>query len=433
LRSACVLSFSIAAFALSAAPALTEFLSLPPHVPFARIGARMELRTAPTRHGRVPARISRDWGSLLASVERAATRNRHRPDLRLLLNHVLRHVGEMLPVVWAAAWIFDEQEQEWSIVASLGLTPEALRLRFRSGSALPCRVGERGVPMLVNDLDKEEFYRTSEEHYRMRSALYAPMRIHKRTIGVLAVYSDRRGTYRERDLELLTAVGEHLGVAVAFALMEERATRIAILDERDRHARDLHDGIHQVLSSLRIYALEARKALRTRDTKEAISLLGELTSTIDEAADELRESIAMLRRHDDTLQTIYEVAPRMEHRLRAAGLDVALSLGHLELPRLTSDALAWICRESANNVLKHSNAKRVEITLQVEGGHAVLRVADDGVGFENSDLSTSSNGLRIGLEVMEERAFAVGGTLVVESARRKGTRVECRAPLAPSR
>src|SRR4029453_13059937 len=74
-----------------------------------------------------------------------------------------------------------------------------------------------------------------------------------------------------------TGGGEHLGVAVAFALMEERATRIAILDERDRHARDLHDGIHQVLSSLRIYALEARKALRTRDTKEAISLLGELT------------------------------------------------------------------------------------------------------------------------------------------------------------
>jgi signal transduction histidine kinase len=394
----------------------------------------MELRTAPSvRQNRVPARISRDWGGLLASVEHAATRNRHRPDLPLLLNHVLRHVSDMVETVWAAAWIFDEQEQEWSIVSSLGLTTDALGLRFRSGSALPCRVGERGVPILINDLDQEEFHRTSEEHYRMRSALYAPMCIDKRTIGVLALYSDRRGAYRKSDLELLTAVGEHLGVAVAFALMEERATRIAILNERDRHARDLHDGIHQVLSSLRIYALEARKALRARDTKETLSLLDDLTSTIDEAADELRESIAMLRRHDDALQTIYEIAPRMEHRLRAAGLDVSVSLDDLELQRPTSDALAWICRESTNNVLKHGNARRVEIVLCREGDEVLLRITDDGVGFANSELSASSDGLRFGLEVMEERAQAVGGKLTVVSKKGRGTSVECRAPLAPIR
>src|SRR5207302_8485003 len=125
---------------------------------FARIGGRVELRTAPTAIKRAPARISDDWGQLLASVERAATRNRHRPDLPVLLDHVLRSVGEMLEVVWAAAWIFDEQEQMWSIVASLVLTPESLALRFRSGSALPCRVGERGMPLLVNDLDREEFH-----------------------------------------------------------------------------------------------------------------------------------------------------------------------------------------------------------------------------------------------------------------------------------
>ncbi len=393
----------------------------------------METRAAPHRRNGAPARISRSWGGLLASVERAATRNRHRPDLRLLLDHVLRHVSEMLEVVWAAAWIFDEEEQEWSIVASLGLTPDALRLRFRSSSALPCRVGERGTPLLVNDLDQEEFHRTSEEHYRMRSALYAPMRIdHKRTIGVLAVYSDRRGAYRREDLELVTAVGEHLGITVAFALMEERATRIAILNERDRHARDLHDGIHQVLSSLRIYALEARQALRADDSGEAMSLLAELTTTIDEAADELRESIAALRSHDVGLHTIYEVVPRMEHRLRAAGFDVSVSLEQMGLPQPASDALAWICREATNNILKHSNARQVEIVLRSEGAGALLRVADDGVGFANGDLSAKSDGPRIGLEVMEERALAVGATLLVTSEKRKGTRVECRTPLAPT-
>jgi signal transduction histidine kinase len=259
------------------------------------------------------------------------------------------------------------------------------------------------------------------------------MRVDKRVVGVLALYSDRRAAYTQRDLELLTAVGEHLGVAVAFALLEARATRIAILNERDRHARDLHDGIHQVLSSLRIYALEARQAVRGGDSTEALSLLDELTGAIDEAADELRDSIAVLRRHDDALQSIYEVAPRMADRLRAAGLDVELDLDELELPRPTSDALAWICRESTNNVLKHSNAKHVEIALGADGEAAVLRIADDGCGFANGDLKERSEGLRIGLEVMEERAFAAGGTLAVDSTKRRGTRVECRMPLAASR
>src|SRR5262249_56930858 len=102
--------------------------------------------------------------------------------------------------------------------------------------------------------------------------------------------------------------------------------------------------------------------------------------------------------------------------------------GEWRLPPEPSDALAWICRESTNNVLKHSSAKRVEISLRAEGESAVLRIADDGVGFEDGDLSARSDTLRIGLEVMEERAFAVGGPLVVESPKQKGARVECPAP-----
>src|SRR5262249_36067327 len=155
-------------------------------------------------------------------------------------------------VTWAAAWLYDDETDTWYVTVSRGFTPEGtVGVRFRAGTALPCLVGERGEPLLVDDLDQVEFHRLSEEHNQLRSAMYAPMWLGKKTVGVLSVYSDRRAAYGAEDLELLTAVGAHLGVAVAFSVMEERARRIAVLEERDRQARDLHDGVSQILCALR--------------------------------------------------------------------------------------------------------------------------------------------------------------------------------------
>jgi hypothetical protein len=100
--------------------------------------------------------------------------------------------------------------------------------------------------------------------------------------------------------------------------MEDRAKRIAVLEERDRHARDLHDGVQQVLSSLRIYALEARKALADGDLGAAGRFVDECADSIAEASDELTVAIATMRQHDDVFNDIYEVGARMRRRLAAA-------------------------------------------------------------------------------------------------------------------
>jgi signal transduction histidine kinase len=370
-----------------------------------------------------------DGRDLLSAVEQALTLTCRPPELPSLLRYVLGKISEMVEMVWAAAWVFREDEDAWVVAASLGLTPAAAGIRFRSGTALPCRVGETGTPLLVNDLDECEFYRSTEEHYRMRSAIYVPMRVGARTVGVLAVYADRTDCYTNQDLALLTGLGEHLGVTVAFAIMEDRAKRIAVLEERDRHARDLHDGVQQVLSSLRIYALEARKALADGDLGAAGRFVDECADSIAEASDELTVAIATMRQHDDVFNDIYEVGARMRRRLAAAGVEAELHFDHLVLEPATSDALSWICREAATNVLKHSNARSARLELHTEEDGAVLTVADDGVGIE-PDLGRSSPGLHIGLQVMRERAAQVDGELSVQPGEHAGARVRCRVPLA---
>jgi signal transduction histidine kinase len=92
-----------------------------------------------------------------------------------------------------------------------------------------------------------------------------------------------------------------------------------------------------------------------------------------------------------------------------------------------SDALAWISRESTTNVLKHSDASRVKLSLHGIDRHAVLLVEDDGVGIGVASADTCD--LHLGLQVMRERASGVGGSLHVRSSPGQGTRIECRVPL----
>jgi signal transduction histidine kinase len=367
---------------------------------------------------------------LLLAVEETLTRRQHSPQVPALLRIVLVKISEMVETVWAAAWVYREDEQEWAIAASLGLTPEAARLRFRPGTAIPCRVGERGEPLLINDLDSCEFHRTTHEHHRMRSALYAPMKLGTRTVGVVALYSDKRERYTQRDLECLTSLADHLGVTVASAIMEDRAAQIAVLEERDRHARDLHDGVHQVLSSLRIYVLEASDALVVGDTAGAREMLDECSRSLDEASVELSVAIATLRRHGEPVNDVYKVGDRMCQRLSAAGVDAEIEFDQVILQPAVSDALAWICREATTNVLKHSHARSARLVLRRQGQDAILTVEDDGVGFDGTSRADSGS-LHIGLEVMGERASDIGARLSIVSSPRAGTSVECRVPLGP--
>lgn len=368
-----------------------------------------------------------DARELVLAVEHALTRERSSPQVPALLRFTLVKISELLHCVWAAAWVFSEDEDVWKISASLGLTAEAATLRFRPGSALPCQVGERGSPIMINDLDTTEFFRSAEEHYRMRSALYAPVKIGTRVVGVFAVYSDRLEAYTREDLELLTGIAGHLGMVVASAIMEDRARRIAVLEERNRHARDLHDGVQQVLLSVRIYALDARNAILAGDTRGAVAGLDECVDAVDEAFDELRSSIAELRQHHEALRDVYSVGRRMHRRLLAAGVDVSFAFDSLALGPTVSDALACICREATTNVLKHSNARRAWLDLHEVSRGALLSIRDDGVGIAPS--RTSERQLHIGLEVMRERAEDVGGELKISCTQGKGVRVECLVPL----
>jgi signal transduction histidine kinase len=326
---------------------------------------------------------------------------------------------------WCAIWLFDDVTDTWFISHSRGLSGEAAELRFARGSAIPCLVGERGVPRRLDALDADSFQRSHEVHFRMRSALYVPMTMHSRPVGVIALYSDQPAHFTEEDEQQLTLVARHLGLLVTALGVLSQRSHVDQLVARERVARDLHDGMLQNLSSVQLYVYGCRDAIASGDLIEASALLEVLSVTVVEAISEVRSAIAALR-SVTVMQTLDSMLRRMRRRLEAAGLTVELPPDTADLSPRVSDLLASVAREASNNVMKHSDATHVSFALDRHDGELVLECRDDGVGVA-STAEDPADGL--GLRLLGEAAEALGGRVEFESPGGAGFVLRCRVPV----
>jgi signal transduction histidine kinase len=216
----------------------------------------------------------------------------------------------------------------------------------------------------------------------------------------------RFGSY----LLVLVAVAREIG-----AYQREHAT-LAVLEERRRIARDLHDGLAQELAFI---------AVQSRVLADGTSdgSVGRIASAASRALDEARLAISALTRpgREPLEFALADAAEEVAHRVGAAvELDVAPGIDLLPDER---DALVRITREAIANAVRHGRAQRVQVRL-TDGDEIRLAIVDGGLGFDVAE--TERRPLGFGLTSMKERARAIGGELSVSSAPGDGTRVEVR-------
>jgi signal transduction histidine kinase len=204
------------------------------------------------------------------------------------------------------------------------------------------------------------------------------------------------------------------------------ARQAAVLEERQRLARDLHDSVTQALYGISLYAEAAGRALADGETEPVAVNLQEISETTREALAETRLLLFELR---PPLLEEQGLAAALRARLQAvearAGLETAFEChGQQRLAPDKEQELFRLAQEALNNVLKHAHARRVQVCLELAADRAVLEVADDGAGFEPA----LGGGGGFGLPGMRERAERLGGTLQIESAPGAGTRVRVEVP-----
>jgi signal transduction histidine kinase/GAF domain-containing protein len=218
--------------------------------------------------------------------------------------------------------------------------------------------------------------------------------------------------------ELVARLRTHVELARA---RETRARDV----ERQRVARELHDSVLQTLYGIAL-ASESMKSLAGHDSADAASVAEYVLQLARTALEEMRALIFELRPEVLQEQGLVAAIRRLVAPVTARyGLDVQLDLGaEPEAPIQVKEALFRVAQEALHNVTRHAHARQVRVTLATDGATLRLEVSDDGIGFDPAAVYSG----HLGQKTMRERADMVGGTLNVESAPDRGTRVTARVP-----
>jgi signal transduction histidine kinase len=216
--------------------------------------------------------------------------------------------------------------------------------------------------------------------------------------------------------------------------LRQRLKFQAVLQERQRLSREIHDGAAQFISGIRwqVQLLRRRLAELGTDLEEA----EHLERLVEEFYQDTRESLELLRTYTGDGTFLPNIKAYLRHLEEESNIDfdLAVDTGRLSLESPVELQLLRVCQEALTNIRKHSQAHHVQVKVAPVNNHLKVTIADDGCGFDA--LAYYHNGARAkghGLAVMEERANAVGGRFRVLSMRGRGTEVQVEVPAIPPR
>ncbi|MFF9813055.1 GAF domain-containing protein [Streptomyces sp. NPDC014006] len=382
----------------------------------------------------------------LAAVSAALLAMSRHLEVRDVLKTIVASARELLDAQYAALGVPDDHggfaqfvvdgvsEEQWKAIGPLP----------RQHGILAAMLQEARPERLADVRKDPRFGGWPSAHPELADFLGLPIRDGDEVIGALflankvrpvgehppqppAPRAEGRCGFTQEDEELLAILAQHAAIALTNARLYERSRELTIAEERSRLAHELHDAVSQKLFSLRLTA-QAAARLVDRDPARAKCELQQVAALAAEAADELRAAVVELRPaalDEDGLVATLRTQIQVLDRAHSARVTFA-ARGIRALPSAQEEALLRVAQEALHNALRHSAAEHVDVTLDRRGPGAVLRVTDDGTGFDPKAIRRA--GRHLGLVSMRDRADGVGGRLTVESAPGKGTTIEMEVP-----
>lgn len=344
-------------------------------------------------------------------------------DLNTILKSSLDRVLPTMKSKKGTIHLWDHQKETLYLAAHKGLSPatiaqlEAIPL----DSGLISRVFEQSESVIVSDMGKLLKIKNVPANV-LHTYLGVPMRAKGKTLGVISVLGQAGHQFSSEETTLLTSIARQVGVAVENARLYQEAGQLAVMEERRRLARDLHDSVTQSLFSLTLLAEAGQRLMRSGELTNADKHLTWLNETAQDALKEMRLLVYELR--PLVLETgglVTAIQQRLNAVERRAGVKAHLIADQsMELPAYLEEELYWLIQEALNNTLKHASAASVTVQLQMICNCLEVKVIDDGIGFD-SEIASQKDGM--GLINLRERAKQIGGQLKIVSAPGQGTEV----------
>jgi nitrate/nitrite-specific signal transduction histidine kinase len=347
-------------------------------------------------------------------------------DLDTILDLALDKTLQAMGIEAGGIYLLDKVAATLSLAVRRGFGPQAGPEvdQLQVGEGFSGRVVESGEPLVVPDASIDS--RLTKMVVRkegLRSLAVIPLSSRGKVLGTLFAITHDTREFTEQDVQLLTSIGNQIGVAIENARLYEQAQQAAIIEERGRLARELHDSVTQSLYSLTLLAEAGQRLTKAGDIERAREYLSRLGEIGQQSLKEMRLLVYELRplalREEGLVGALNQRLDAVERR---AGVEARLfTEGKLELPENVEEALYRIAQEALNNALKHAAPTSVEVTIRVDRERVELEVSDDGGGF---DPDAAATGGGMGLISMRERSERIGGTFQVISATGEGTRVK---------
>jgi signal transduction histidine kinase len=308
-----------------------------------------------------------------------------------------------------------------------------------------CAVRTRTV-QIVNDVRKDPRYVPPRIPINVRTELAVPIMLADEVFGCINI--EGLDPFDEDDVASIQIIADHLAVAIKNTSLSREARQAAVMRERQRLARDLHDAVSQALSSISLMSQSIVPAWR-RDPAEGERRARRIEELARLAFAEMRALLRELRPDPTGEAGLSTVDNAGVGDVKKMGLAAALQRfafilapqtpsirldfsAYRPQPPSLEERLYLICREALSNAIRHSGADRLDVSAAVKDDVLMLSVQDNGRGFDVAARAEASKDLPeqgIGLQTLNERAAALGGVCEVQSQPGRGTTVCIRIPL----
>lgn len=379
-------------------------------------------RTAQLQHRALQletsARVSREIAAIL--------------DMERLLAHIVEDIQAAFDYYNVSIFMLETDPDQLKLQATSGgaesdLKSQGLTISINDNS-LNSRAVLENQAVIVNDVSLDKWYQAISLLPDTQSELIIPLRVGNRVIGTLDVQSNRSDEFSQEDVLVIQSLGDQIAIAIENARLVEQSQELAVLEERTRLARELHDSVAQSLFSIDLSARAVSTYLKKNRAK-ADEELQQLRKTAHDALQEMRSLIFGLRpvSFQDTglLEAIRNEISRLQQR---GGSEIVLvEEGICPLTPRIEHHLFRIAQETVRNALVHSNANKITVKIGYDDRWVQLSVWDDGQGFDVQQM-LGSRTKNFGLVGLTERVEMLHGELKIDSHPGKGTRIDVRLP-----
>ena len=378
----------------------------------------------------------RDELATVLTVSRKVTSTLDLDDLQYLILDEAEHI---IPYDGAGTFLLKDLVFEFQAYRGAGPREQMMGIGFPvSGISLLYRLVNQKQSFIVDDIAQDlalvEEVETSTGYPvktvfgPQRSWMCVPMIAGDKVFGMIGFTHREPGYYEHDMLSLAQNLADQAAVAIENAQLYDQAQAVAVLKERTRLARELHDSATQSLYSATLISEAGKELAEEGDQENAGYYLTRVSELVQQALKDMRLLVFQLR---PPVLEEEGLVMALQHRIDAvekrAGMEVRLitdGLPPLSVPM--KDQLYGIATEALNNVLKHAQADKAMIIINSDEANLSLEVRDDGQGF---DPQVANNGGGMGLLNMAERAAELDADLTISSSPGEGTCIRVCAPL----